>query len=111
MERRAMIKLTDPNENVRYIDPSKIVMIADEMTFDFFGEGNNPEKTGRTELSLLDYGTVTVTESPETVARLITEYKQRQMRLQAAYAAFYNKQHKDDMPEAIHYIESEDRGE
>ncbi|WP_127532756.1 flagellar FlbD family protein [Paenibacillus kobensis] len=47
-----------------------------------------------------------VTESPSTVARLITEYKQRQMRLQAAYIGYYSN---FDAREFIKDLESEDR--
>lgn len=63
----------------------------------------------------LDFGTghdVEIEETPETVARLITEYKQRQMRLQAAYGE-YCKLLNDEytLTSLIEELESEDRGE
>jgi len=98
-----MIKLTEfilnqPDKNdVIYVAPHSIVLVVEGAYGDTIS--TFIEVTPGTIRSF-----IYVKESAKEVFRLITEYKQRQMRLQAAYN--YNAQYLDPGQ-----LESEDRGE
>jgi hypothetical protein len=95
-----MIKMTMPNNDPIFVDPTSIRRL---LTVDVYTA---------VRFDAEDY--IYVTESPETVVRLITEYKQRQMRLQAAYNARYEYEREwkfKDAESELARLESEDRGE
>ena len=94
-----MIKLTD-NETTKavYINQDAVKGFSEVGVYD------------GSIIKFLDGTTVEVHESLEEIYCLITKYKQRQMRLQAAYNVLYND-YTYTIVDKVVALESEDRGE